>query len=456
MPKVETSFKTVQPVDWVVAGVTRATAQVVSQIDPALLDPTGLSETAPTTGTVPAFGGTPSDDTVLQAIATIQGRGMRVQFYPFVMMDIPAGNALPDPYGSAAQATYPWRGRITCFPGPGQSGSVDKSSAAADQVNAFFAQYNPMVLHYAQLCASAGGVDAFVIGSELVGLTQLRSGAGDATYPAVQALRSLAAQVKAVVGPGCKVGYAADWTEYHSHRPVDGTNDVIFNMDPLWSDPNIDFIGIDNYLPISDWRDGAPNIDSDPVAGPFTIYDKSYLQSNIEGGEDYAWYYASSADRVSQIRTPIVDTAVGKNWVFRQKDIRNWWLNPHHSRPGGIEEASGTAYVPQGKPIRFTEFGCPAVDKGPNQPNVFFDPKSSESSLPYFSIGSKDDPVSAPISNPCSATGATMRRFRPSTPVRWSRPPTCTPGPGTRGRSRIFPAAPRCGTTRRITSSAIG
>ena len=164
-------------------------------------------------------------------------------------------------------------------------------------------------------------------------------------------------------------------------------------MDPLWSDPNIDFVGIDNYLPLSDWRDGAPNIDADPGAGPTTIYDKAYLQANIEGGEDYAWYYASDADRVAQRRTPIVDTAAGRHWVFRQKDIRNWWLNAHRGRPGGVEAAAATAWVPQSKPIRFTEFGCPAVDKGPNQPNVFYDPKSSESFLPYFSTGSKDDPV---------------------------------------------------------------
>jgi hypothetical protein len=36
------------------------------------------------------------------------------------------------------------------------------------------------------------------------------------------------------------------------------------------------------------------------------------------------------------------------------------------------------------------EFGCPAVDKGANQPNVFYDSKSSESALPYFSDGSVD------------------------------------------------------------------
>ncbi len=37
------------------------------------------------------------------------------------------------------------------------------------------------------------------------------------------------------------------------------------------------------------------------------------------------------------------------------------------------------------------EIGCPAVDKGANQPNVFIDPKSSESAFPYFSRGTRDD-----------------------------------------------------------------
>jgi hypothetical protein len=43
------------------------------------------------------------------------------------------------------------------------------------------------------------------------------------------------------------------------------------------------------------------------------------------------------------------------------------------------------------KPIRLTEFGCPAVDKGANSPNLFIDPKSSESFLPPYSTGERDD-----------------------------------------------------------------
>ena len=65
----------------------------------------------------------------------------------------------------------------------------------------------------------------------------------------------------------------------------------------------------------------------------------------------------------------------------------------HRSRPGGVRNAAATGYVPQGKPVWFTEFGCPAIDKGSNQPNVFYDPKSSESFFPYFSTGTKDDAI---------------------------------------------------------------
>ena len=31
------------------------------------------------------------------------------------------------------------------------------------------------------------------------------------------------------------------------------TGDVFFHLDPLWADPEIDFVGVDNYVPLSDW-----------------------------------------------------------------------------------------------------------------------------------------------------------------------------------------------------------
>ncbi len=116
-------------------------------------------------------------------IAELKARGLKVTLYPFVMMDVPAGNALPDPWtGAASQPAYPWRGRITCDPAPGRPGSPDGTAAAAEQVDAFFCggadgwNYRTMILHYAALAVAAGGVDAFLIGSELRSLTRVRVG----------------------------------------------------------------------------------------------------------------------------------------------------------------------------------------------------------------------------------------------------------------------------------------
>ncbi len=585
-PGVETATKTTTPQVWQVNGLDRASAHLVST------DAEGR----------PIYGGTPSDAAVVQAIKELKARGYRVTFYPFLLMDVPEGNSLPNPYSDNAatigQPALPWRGRITCSPAAGYADTVDKTATAASQVAAFFGNaqlsdfavsgetvswtggtdwgWRRMILHYAHLCVAAGGVDAFLIGSELRGLTTIRDSA--TSYPAVAQLQSLAADVRAILGAGAAISYAADWSEYFGHQPADGSGDVFFHLDPLWADGNVDFIGIDNYMPLSDWRDGFEHADAQ--AGWPAIYDRAYLQANIEGGEGFDWFYESDADRDAQNRTAISDGFYGEPWVFRPKDMRNWWQNTHHDRLGGVrfgffenaadpvsydpnpstvvitattgtfgpfaspariasdgatwhgatpgyqilaagdrvritafvapgtsgdfalyfalgtgadhtsffgkiggwestssgahvieatsqEEVSPglwkitlevtagipgsagfrvgprsatagedivvhgvevlpvgqstTGWTPQAKPIRFTEFGCAGVDRGTNQPNVFFDPKSSENAAPHFSRGWRDDAIqrayleatalywSAPSNNPVStATGLPM------------------------------------------------
>ena len=189
------------------------------------------------------------------------------------------------------------------------------------------------------------------------------------------------------MGPGVKIGYAADWSEYFGYHPQDGSGDVYFHLDPLWSHPEIDFIGIDSYMPLSDWRDEDDHAD----AGFGAIYNSDYLRGNVAGGEGYDWYYPSPEARAAQRREPITDGAYNEPWVFRYKDIRGWWSNPHHERIGGVRQASPTAWVPGSKPVWFTEYGCAAIDKGTNQPNKFLDPKSSESALPHYSNGRRDE-----------------------------------------------------------------
>ena len=242
------------------------------------------------------------------------------------------------------------------------------------------------ILHYAALCKAAGGVEAFCIGTEMRGLTQIR-GAGN-SFVAVQAFRALAAEARLLLGAGTKISYAADWSEYFGYHPQDGSGDVFFHLDPLWADDTIDFIGIDNYMPLSDWRDGTDHLDAQHSD---SIYALDYLAGNVAGGEGFDWYYHSPEARAAQRRTPITDGAHGEPWVYRYKDLRGWWENLHHNRIGGARAAEPTGWLPGSKPIWFTEYGCAAVDKGTNQPNKFLDLKSSESSLPRYSSGARDE-----------------------------------------------------------------
>jgi hypothetical protein len=171
---------------------------------------------------------------VVRAIQDLHARGLEVTFYPFVMMDVPADDTLPNPYsGAAGQPAYPWRGQITCDPAPGQPESPDGTSEAVTQVASLFGTaasddfslngtsvnysgpaewtLRRMVLHYAHLCQAAGGVETFLIGSEMEALTRVRSASG--VYPAVSELIALADDVRAVVGGTTRISYAASWSE---------------------------------------------------------------------------------------------------------------------------------------------------------------------------------------------------------------------------------------------------
>ena len=389
-PKVEQGTQDAAAMAWRAGGVSRGQAGLIAR-----------------DAGRPIYGGTPADASVIEAIQAVRNGGQEVMFYPFILMEQLDGNTLSDPYSDAiGQPKLPWRGRITLSAAPGRGGSPDRSVAAEAEVAAFFGtaqaadfsvsggtvsyagteqwRYRHFILHYAHLCAAAGGVEAFCIGSEMRGLTQIR-GAGD-SFPAVAALRQLAADVRAILGPLTKISYAADWSEYFGYQ-TDGN--VYFHLDPLWADPNIDFIGIDNYMPLSDWREGDDHADS--WFG--SAYNLDYLRANVAGGEGYDWYYDSVEGELAQRRLPIEDGAYDEPWIYRYKDLKNWWLNPHHNRLGGVRDAQSTAWVPQSKPIVFTEYGCAAIDKGTNQPNKFLDPKSSESSLPKWSNGRRDDTI---------------------------------------------------------------
>ena len=312
-PKVDNASKTVTPTGWGVAGETRSTAQVVSQYDG-----------------VAAFGGTPSDHTVREAVIEMKARGLRVMFYPFLLMDM---------------TDYPWRGRITGNPAnflgsaaPGEF-SRDATGAVTYSGSAEWS-HRRMILHYATLLGDLlESGDAFLVGSEMVGLSAAQSTWGTG-------LSTLMTDVRTKLASGVKVSYAADWSEYDEPH-----------LAPAWT--SADFIGIDWYLPLTDWRTSADE-----------VYDRATFKAGMTSGEYWDYFYADEAARNAGTQTPITDDQ------YRQKNI-DYWRDTNHS----------------GKDIWLTEFGCPAVDKGANQPNVFVDAKSSESALPYFSEGTRNDTV---------------------------------------------------------------
>ncbi len=270
----------------------------------------------------PVYGGTVNDASIVRYLIEIKKRGLKIMFYPMFFLDVPK---------------KPWRGRVTTTP---------------KYVPEFFQRehgYNEFILHYANLVKDH--VDAFVIGSELIGLTKIRDGN---KFPAVDELVKLAREVKKVVGKNVLVTYAADWSEYHH------TKGGWFNLDPLWASDDIDFVGIDAYFPATD------SISS--------IITPEELKNGWQSGEGYDYYI----DYTNNSKHPLKPEYAWKN-------IRYWWKNTHKNPDGSI-----TQWKPFSKPVWFTEFGFPSIDKATNQPNVFFDPKCIDGGVPRNSNGVVD------------------------------------------------------------------
>ncbi len=268
----------------------------------------------------PNYGGSINDDSIIRYLVELRNRGLKIMFYPMFFLDV---------------HRKPWRGHLTGSP---------------EGVRRFFTRqegYNQFILHYADLVKNH--VDAFVIGSELIGLTKVKD--ENNKFPAVEGFVNLAAMVKNIVGDKVQVTYAADWSEYHH------TEGGWYNLDPLWSSPHIDFIGIDLYFPITDTTTSY-------------ISDEEIMKG-FNSGEGMEYY----VDRETGTKYSLEDKYAWKN-------IKYWWENQHINPDKQVTE-----WVPKSKKIWFTEFGFPSIDKAPNQPNVFFDPECLDGGVPRYSNG---------------------------------------------------------------------
>ncbi len=271
----------------------------------------------------PIYGGSINDNSIIRYLTELKKRKFNIMFYPMFFMDVDM---------------KPWRGHLT-----GNFKNVEN----------FFNKkygYNEFILHYANLVKHH--VDAFIIGSELIGLTKIKD--SNNNFPAVHELIKLAAKVKQIVGPKVLVSYAADWSEFHH------TDGGWYNLDPLWASKNIDFIGIDAYFPITNTENSG-------------ITDKE-IEVGFSSGECYDYYI----DWKTKEKHPL-------EAKYALKNIKYWWNNKHQN-----PDKKFTPWEPKSKKIWFTEFGFPSINKAPNQPNVFFDPVCSDGGAPRYSNGEVD------------------------------------------------------------------
>ena len=305
-----------------------------------------------------------------------------------------------------------------------------------------------MILHYANLCVVAGGVDLFLLGSELRGIEAIRGpgwtqagtvSGGTVTwdYPFVAGLAQLSDDVRGVFDAAALtkdtvnlhnlISYSADWSVWMGYQHL-GENGQWPHLDQLYGHGNIDLVSFDNYLPLSDWTTGDGGLDARELARraavrrlaagcgdvqrsghvrPADDLQSGYLKANIEGGQNFNWFYNDSnnagigldpngtdlrvslpqGDRLAQQRNPYF----AEQQILAAKQLRWWWNNPHQAvyatgSGAWVPRGGFTKWVPNSKPVIFAEYGFPACDRGTNQPNVFYAPASVESLTPFWSI----------------------------------------------------------------------
>lgn len=139
----------------------------------------------------------PPDDVWLRLFDTAHAAGLKVALMPKILLSRPHGK---------------WRGKI-------QPTSWD----------AWFAEYRTFVLRFARL-AEAGGVELFIIGSELV-----------STEQHTERWQALIADVRSVFGG--LLGYSANWDHYAGIR--------------FWGD--LDVIGLTTYHKLADTPGPSPD-----------------------------------------------------------------------------------------------------------------------------------------------------------------------------------------------------
>ena len=294
-----------------------------------------------------------------------------------------------------------------------------------------------MILHYANLCVVAGGVDLFVIGSELRGLETIRgSGLDEGRDDRRLGLRDLGLSVRrgparrspttcdrsstarairrisrrsrtsSPIRPTGRAGWAGSTPAQNGQWP---------HLDQLWADAEHRSRRFDNYLPLTDWTTGGGGLDVDEwsepkpsgawppspstMSGLGLIGRPVDLLDRLPQGEhrgrpvfqlvlqrrQQPWP-RPRPERLGAIRFAAGGRPAGADAqpVFPEagnpratKQLRWWWNNVTTRSTTRARAGLRRVHKPNGrresKSIVMLEYGVSAVDKATNQPNVFFD-----------------------------------------------------------------------------------
>ncbi|WP_295937054.1 glycoside hydrolase TIM-barrel-like domain-containing protein [uncultured Xanthomonas sp.] len=248
-------------------------------------------------------GGTQNEASQIRGMKHLIERGYQVGFVPIVLGRVNDGSL-------AESQALVWRGFFNFS-------STQALSSWIDSYKAFHA-------HYIALFKAHGIVPAcWYVASELSAIERAAPDAQWAIW--VAACADIAASVKAAF-PNCAVTYAANYTEYGVGAG--------YRLDAIWSNPQIDSVGIEWYFRLTTSTDGsAEEISSGLVAGE----DMDYTCSTNDGAQRKLTG-SSGKGKTSETRTPIDPSAGIKNTI-------GFWQGCHYvpKRSGHIAEATSQA-----------------------------------------------------------------------------------------------------------------
>ena len=302
----------------------------------------------PTKNGIPLFGGTPDDAGLKEGIQYVIDKGYKFIFYSFMEV------------ADSPTVTKPWRGSLL---------------PTHVSVTTFMDRIKAQHLFYAQFLVDNNlRPYAFVTTSEMKELNrhktysptgQYTDDGGTFDFTAIAKWKEIYNEVKAIFNAAgwtdVLVGYSADWSEFNGFNIGDGY--YWRPLDELFM--HQDAVFMDAYFGITEDKSTDRNY-LDFKNGWFNGRDWDYYISDYDAWKNYT-------NGKTTISAP----------EFAAKNLKWWKENTHdHIGPPPGYTRTQTPWTANAKKIFFVEVGCPSIESGATEPNLFFDPEAIQGGIP--------------------------------------------------------------------------